>query len=422
VPTVFLYGGSAMPGRRPNGDRVDIKDVFEAVGRHAAGEIDAAEFDDIERRAFPTIGSCAGMYTANTMACLGEALGLSLPGSATPPAVDPLRGEIAQRAGEQAVEAFRLSLRPRTIVTRNALENAATLSMALGGSTNAVLHLLAIANEAGIDFALDDIEAISRRTPQLVDTRPHGDAFMVDLHLAGGVPAVLGQLAGAGLIHLDELTITGKTIGASLGTTGDPTVIATVANPVHATGGTAVLRGSLAPNGAVVKVAGTAVRRLTGPARVFDSEQAALAFVLAGNLAPGDVVVVRNEGPVSGPGMREMLAVTSAITGVGLGSQVGLVTDGRFSGATRGLCVGHVAPETGLGGPIALIENGDLVTIDIDRRLIAFDVSDDVLAARRRQWTPAAPRYTTGVLAKYAALVRGADVGAVTSPSVVPPE
>jgi dihydroxy-acid dehydratase len=229
-------------------------------------------------------------------------------------------------------------------------------------------------------------------------------------------------LAGAGLIHLDELTITGKTIGASLGTTGDPTVIATVANPVHATGGTAVLRGSLAPNGAVVKVAGTAVRRLTGPARVFDSEQAALAFVLAGNLAPGDVVVVRNEGPVSGPGMREMLAVTSAITGVGLGSQVGLVTDGRFSGATRGLCVGHVAPETGLGGPIALIENGDLVTIDIDRRLIAFDVSDDVLAARRRQWTPAAPRYTTGVLAKYAALVRGADVGAVTSPSVVPPE
>lgn len=426
VPTVFLYGGSAVPGRRSDGERIDIKDVFEAVGRHAAGTIDTAEFEEIERTAFPSIGACAGMYTANTMACVGEAIGLSLPGSATRSAVHPGRPELARRAGQYAVEAFGRSLTPRRIVTRRALENAATVSMALGGSTNAVLHLLAIAHEARIEFALDDIDRIGRRTPQLVDTRPHGDVFPVDLDAAGGVPAVMRELADAGLIHVDELTVTGATVGENLAaaaapdraaTAPDRAVIASTGRPARSSGGTRVLRGSLAPAGAVVKVAGTDVRRLRGPARVFDSEEAALEFILGNGLSPDDVLIVRYEGPMGGPGMREMLAVTSAVTGVGFGDRVAVVTDGRFSGATRGLCVGHVAPEAARGGPLALIEDGDVVTIDTDRGAIDLAVTPDVLAERRRQWTPPPPRYPGGVLGKYAALVGGADRGAVTGPA-----
>jgi dihydroxy-acid dehydratase len=421
IPTVFCYGGTAMPGCI-DGVRVDIKDVFEAVGAVATGRRTAADLDALERGAFPTIGSCAGLYTANTMSCFGEAVGLALPGSAAVPAIDPRRAEFARRSGEAAVGLVAAGIRPRDIVTRNALENAMTVTMALGGSTNAVLHLLAIAWEAELEFDLDDIDAIGRRTPHIVDTRPHGEHFMTDIDAAGGVPAVMLALADADLLHLDELTVTGRTIGDNLEAfkrefVANPETAATIApfdHPLHPSGGTVVLRGRLAPDGAVVKVAGTELTAFRGPARVFDSEQDVLEYVLGGRLRAGEVVVLRYEGPAGGPGMREMLAATAAIAGTGLGSEVALVTDGRFSGATQGFCIGHVAPEAAVGGPLGVVHDGDIVIIDVDARLLDIDVDDAELARRRAGWKRPSPRYTRGVLAKYAAAVSGADRGAVT--------
>ncbi len=421
VPTVFCYGGSAVPGCLGE-RRVDIKDVFEGVGAAAVGRITDEELTALERAAFPSIGSCAGMYTANTMACVSEALGLALPGSATVSAVDPRRAAFGVSSGRAAAELVSRGIRPRDIVTRGALENAVTVSMAVGGSTNAVLHLLAIAEEAGIAFTLADIDEIGARTPQLVDTRPNGEHFMVDLDPAGGVPALMARLAEAGLLNAGEMTVTGRSVAENLADVDAALlerqdVIAPLAAPIHSSGGTVVLRGTFAPSGAVVKVAGTDRAEFHGTARVFDSEQDALEFVLAGQLRAGDVVVIRYEGPAGGPGMREMLAATSAIVGTGLGSEVALVTDGRFSGATRGLCVGHICPEALDGGPIALVADGDTITIHIAQRRIDLDVDAAELDRRRAGWKPPPPRYTRGVLAKYAGMVCGADIGAVTRPA-----
>ena len=421
IPTVFCYGGSSVPGCL-NGERVDIKDVFEAVGAVASGAQTDEQLDALERAAFPTIGSCAGMYTANTMACVAEGLGIAIPGSAAVSAIDPRRAALAHQSGQLAAALVAKGITPRQIVTRGALENGCAVSMAMGGSTNAVLHLLAIAAEAEVDFSLADIDAIGARTPQLVDTRPNGVHFMVDLEEAGGVPVVMARLAELGLLNLDEMTVTGHTVRENLATI-DPAllaqsdVIASASAPRKPTGGTVVLHGNLAPSGSVVKVAGTDRAAFTGTARVFDGEQAALEYVLGGRLRSGDLVVIRYEGPAGGPGMREMLAVTGAIVGTGLGSEVALVTDGRFSGATRGLCVGHVAPEAVDGGPIALVRDGDAITIDVATRSISMDVDADELARRRTNWQPIQPRYTRGVLAKYAGSVLGAETGAITVPA-----
>jgi dihydroxy-acid dehydratase len=418
IPTVFCYGGTSTPGCFDD-KRVDIKDVFETVGAVSTGKRSPEYLAELERKAFPTLGSCAGMYTANTMSCVAEAIGLALPGSASIPAVDSRRLEVARRSGEQAAELVRLGIRPRDIVTRKALENATTVSMALGGSTNAVLHLLAIAWEAGVDFTLADIDAIGQRVPQLVDTRPHGQYFMTDIDEAGGVPVLMARLAAGGYLHLDALTVTGKTVGENLAELGpEPErakqVIAPLNNPVAPTGGTAILYGNLAPQGAVVKVAGTEQRLFSGVARVFDREQDLLAYVLGGSLAAGDAMILRNEGPAGGPGMREMLAATGAIQGTGLGSEVALITDGRFSGATQGLCIGHVTPEAAVGGPIALVEDGDAITIDILNQTVSVGVDDAELAERRARWVAPEPRYVRGVLAKYAGSVAGAHLGAIT--------
>lgn len=420
VPTVFCYGGSAVPGCLSE-ERVDIKDVFEAVGAVASGQKTTEQLDALERAAFPTIGACAGMYTANTMACVAEALGMAIPASATVSAVDRRRADIAKASGALATALVGRGVRPRDIVTRKALENATAVSMSMGGSTNAVLHLLAIAWEAHVPFTLADIDAIGSRVPQLVDTKPHGRHFMVDLDAVGGVPVVMARLAELGLVHLDERTVTGFTVGENLDHLGayshsGSDVIAASAAPVRATGGTVILRGRLAPDGCVVKVAGTDRDSFRGTARVFDSEQRALEHVLGGRLSAGQVIVLRYEGPAGGPGMREMLALTGAIVGTGLGAEVALVTDGRFSGATRGLCVGHVAPEAVDGGPIALVEDDDDIVIDIAGRSIDVLVDDEELQRRRTRWMPPPPRYTRGVLAKYGAMVSGADVGAVMSP------
>jgi len=422
VPTVFCYGGSAVPGCLA-GERVDIKDVFEAVGEVPPGDQTSERLAQLERAAFPSIGSCAGMYTANTMACVAEGLGMAAPGSSTVSATDPRRAEIARRSGRLATELVALGVTPRDIVTRKALENATAVSMAMGGSTNAVLHLLAIAWEAQIPFTLADIDAIGSRVPQLVDTKPHGRHFMVDLDAVGGVPVVLARLAEIGLVHLDELTITGQSVRQNLDDLGAGSniatdVIASALAPLRPSGGTVILHGRLAPSGCVVKVAGTDRAGFKGEARVFDSEQLALDHVLSGHLRAGQVIVVRYEGPAGGPGMREMLALTGAIMGSGLGSEVAVVTDGRFSGATRGLCIGHVAPEAADVGPIALVHDGDTVVIDIAARSIDLEVDDGELSRRRAAWVSPLPRYTRGVLAKYAGTVSGADVGAVIAPQV----
>lgn len=420
VPTVFCYGGSAVPGCLA-GERVDIKDVFEAVGQVPPGDQTSERLEQLERAAFPSIGSCAGMYTANTMACVAEGLGLALPGSSTVSATDPRRADVARRSGRSVIELIALDLTPRDIVTRGALENATAVSMAMGGSTNAVLHLLAIAWEAEIPFTLADIDAIGSRVPQLVDTKPHGRHFMVDLDAVGGVPVVLSRLSELGLVNLDEMTVTGRSIGQNLDDLGAGSnvatdVIASAQSPLRAFGGTVILRGRLAPAGCVVKVAGTDRAGFKGTARVFDGEQLALDHVLSGQLRAGEVIVLRYEGPAGGPGMREMLALTGAIMGTGLDSEVALVTDGRFSGATRGLCIGHVAPEAADGGPIAFVQDGDSIVIDIAAKNIDFEVDDGELGRRREGWHAPSPRYTRGVLAKYAGTVSGADVGAVIAP------
>jgi dihydroxy-acid dehydratase len=418
VHAVYLYGGTILPGTYRGRD-ITIQDVFEAVGAHAKGSIDDAELLEIERAACPTAGSCAGMYTANTMAAAAEALGMSLPGAASPPAVD-YRREVFARASGEAVARLLASdgPRPRDVLTKPAFENAITVVMAVAGSTNAVLHLLAIAREAGVELELDDFDRISRNVPHLVDVRPAGRFVMSDLDRVGGVPVVMRELLDAGLLHGDALTITGKTLAQNLSDAEPPAPDGRIVHPVrdaiHEEGGLAILRGTLAPNGSVIKTAGAKSLEFRGRARPFDSEQAAFEALTGGSIRPGDVIVIRYEGPKGSPGMPEMLAVTAAVAGAGLGAEVALVTDGRFSGATKGYSVGHVAPEAFVGGPIALVEEGDEIVIDAENRRIDLAVDERDLARRRERWRPPEPRYAGGALAKYARTVTSADHGAVT--------
>ena len=419
LPSVFLYGGSILPGTLPtDGRALDIVSVFEAVGARAAGGLTDEELALIERHACPTIGACAGMFTANTMACVAEALGMALPGSSSAPAVDERRDEFAYRSGEAVVRLLELGIRPRQILTKEAFENAIAAVMALGGSTNAVLHLLAIANEARVELDLDDFNRVGRRVPHIADTKPHGRYHLVAVDRVGGLPVVLAELLEAGLLYGDCLTVTGRTMAENLAALAPPkpdgSVVHPLADPIHADGGIAVLTGSLAPRGAVVKVAGIDIDRFEGPARVFDGEDAAMEAILAGSIEPGTVVVIRYEGPKGGPGMREMLAVTGAMKGAGRGADCALLTDGRFSGGTHGFCIGHVAPEAVDGGPIAFLRDGDVVAIDIRARSVDVRVDDAELRRRRDDWKLPPPRYTRGVLAKFARLVTGAERGAIT--------
>jgi dihydroxy-acid dehydratase len=416
VAAVFLYAGSTLPGRYR--DRtVTIIDAFEAVGACLAGRMSAEEVTEIEKVICPGEGACGGMYTANTMASAAEALGMSLPGSAAPPAPDARRDHYAERSGEAAVHLVDAGITARRILTRQAFENAITVVMALGGSTNAVLHLLAIAHEAKVEITLDDFNRIGDRTPHLADVKPFGNYVMTDIDQVGGVPVVMKALLDAGLLHGDALTVTGRTVAENLHDIAPPDpdgeIIRAMSDPLHRTGGITILRGSLAPDGAVVKTAGFDAEVFEGTARVFDREQAAMDALAAGRLGSGDVVVIRWEGPKGGPGMREMLAITGAIKGAGLGRDVLLVTDGRFSGGTTGLCIGHVAPEAAHGGPIALVADGDRIRVDIAARTLDLVVDATELDQRRANWKPIAPQFDYGVLHKYAKLVGSAAVGAV---------
>jgi len=416
VAAVFLYAGSTLPGKL-HGNDVTIIDAFEGVGACLAGKITRDELDEIERAICPGEGACGGMYTANTMASAAEALGMSLPGSAAPPAPDSRRDAYAERSGEAAVHLVDAGITARTILTRQAFENAITVVMALGGSTNAVLHLLAIAYEAGVELSLADFNRIGDKVPHLADLKPFGRFVMTDVDRIGGIPVVMRALLDAGLLHGDALTVTGRTLTENLDLLSPPApdgeVIRPLASPIHRTGGITILHGSLAPEGAVVKTAGFDTEVFTGTARVFDREQAAMDAVADGSLQAGDVVVIRWEGPKGGPGMREMLAITGAIKGAGLGRDVLLLTDGRFSGGTTGLCVGHVAPEAAVGGPIALVADGDRIVVDIANRSIDLEVEDAELERRRAAWQPLPPRFDTGVLRKYAKLVGSAAQGAI---------
>jgi dihydroxy-acid dehydratase len=418
IPAIFVYGGTIKPGHL-NGRDLTVVSAFEAVGQHGAGRIDDRELLEVERHACPGKGSCGGMFTANTMSSVIEAMGMSLPGSSTMAAEDPEKAESAARSAVVLVGALRRPLLPREILTRAAFENGIAVAMALGGSTNAVLHLLAMAHAAGVPLELDDFESVRARVPVLCDLKPSGRFVATDLHAAGGVPQVMKLLLEHGVLHGAALTITGKTVAEVLRDVppepaSDQEVIRPWSRPIYPQGHLAILRGNLASEGAVAKVTGITSSRITGPARVFESEESCLAAILAGRIRPGDVVVIRYEGPRGGPGMREMLAPTSAIIGAGLGDSVGLITDGRFSGGTYGLVVGHVAPEAAVGGAIALIEEGDLITIDAERRRLEVDVCNDELAKRRGKWAPPPPRYTSGVLHKYARQVSSASLGAVT--------
>jgi dihydroxy-acid dehydratase len=417
LPAVYLYGGTILPGTYQGRD-VTIQDVFEAVGAHAKGTIGDDELLALERAACPTTGSCAGMYTANTMACVGEALGMSIPGSASPPAVDYRREVAAREVGIAVTQVLERDLRPRQIMTKEAFENAIAVVMAVAGSTNAVLHLLAIAREAHVELTLDDFDRVSRRTPHLVDVRPAGKFVMSDLDRVGGVPVVMQELLDLGLLHGDCLTVTGKTHAENLADAKpqapDGVVVHPADAPIHPWGGIAILRGNVAPDGAVIKAAGMEGTVFEGTARVFDSEHAAFEALTAGTIVAGDVVVIRYEGPKGSPGMPEMLAVTAAVAGAGLGKDVALITDGRFSGATKGISVGHIAPEAHVGGPIALLADGDRIRIDADGRTIDALVDDAELATRRSAWREPAPKYTQGALAKYARTVGSADTGATT--------
>ncbi|HUF14668.1 MAG TPA: dihydroxy-acid dehydratase [Acidimicrobiia bacterium] len=416
LPSVFLYGGSSLPGRYRGRD-ISIVDVFEGIGAESEGRISRQDLDELERSACPGAGSCAGMFTANTMASVGEALGISLPGSATVPAVDPRLREFARRSGEAVMSLVDTGLTPRQIMTRAAFENAITTVMALGGSTNAVLHLMAIAHEAGVDLELEDFDRISRKTPHVGDLKPFGRYHMVDVDRIGGIPAVLKALLDEGLLHGDTLTVTGKTMAENLADTRAPRddeVIRPLSDPLAAEGGIAILRGNLAPEGAVVKLAGIELVAMEGPARVFEGEQAALQALFSHQINPGDVIVIRTEGPRGGPGMREMLQITAGIKGAGLGKDVLLITDGRFSGGTTGMCIGHVAPESEVGGPIGLVEDGDRIRVDIPARRLDVLIDEPTLEQRRIGWSPLPARYPTGALAKYSRLVGSASKGAVT--------
>jgi len=418
IPAVFVYGGTIKPGRHAGRD-LTIVSVFEAVGEYSAGRIDAAELLEVERAACPGAGSCGGMFTANTMSSAFEAMGMSLPSSSTMAAEDGEKADSAARSAEALVAAIRRDLRPSQLLTRNAFENAIAVTMAIGGSTNAVLHLLAIARAAGVRLTLDDFEAIRARVPVLCDLKPSGRFVTVDLHRAGGIPQVMKVLLAHGALHGDALSITGQTLAEVLREVperprADQEVIRPWDRPLYAQGHLTILRGNLAAEGGVAKVTGAKTLRMTGPARVFDCEEDCLDAILGGRVKRGDVVVIRYEGPKGGPGMREMLSPTSAIIGAGLGDSVGLITDGRFSGGTYGLVVGHVAPEAAVGGTIALVEEGDPITIDAERRTLQLDVPDKEIARRRAAWKAPAPKYTAGVLFKYAKLVSSASEGAVT--------
>ena len=417
LPAVFVYGGTIAPGRL-HGEDIDIVSAFEAVGQYNAGQIDAEELWRVECHACPGPGSCGGMYTANTMASAIEAMGMSLPGSSSNPAVSNLKGDDCHAAGRAVVELLRRNIRPRAIMTKEAFENAITVVMALGGSTNAFLHLVAMAHAVDVDLQLDDFERIRRRVPHIGDLKPSGRYVMQDLHNAGGVSAVMKVLLAAGLLHGDCLTVTGKTVAENLAECAPlkpgQKVVHPLSSPLRATGPLVLLRGNLAPEGAVAKMSGLKRTKITGPAKVYDGEQAATEAILNDDVKAGDVVIIRYEGPKGGPGMPEMLSVTAIIVGKGLGESVGLITDGRFSGGSHGMVVGHVCPEAQDGGPIALVQNGDTVTIDGDAQVLTVDLSDEQLARRRALWQAPAPKYQRGVLAKYARQVKSAALGAVT--------
>ncbi|CAB4617762.1 unannotated protein [freshwater metagenome] len=420
LASVFLYAGSIAPGwvKLTDGTEkeVTIIDAFEAVGACKAGKMSLEDLDRIERAICPGEGACGGMYTANTMASAAEALGMSLPGSASPPSADRRRDAWAHRSGEAVVNLIDKGITARMILTKKAFENAIAVTMAFGGSTNAVLHLLAIAREAEVDLVLDDFNRIADKVPHLGDLKPFGRYVMNDVDRVGGVPVLMKALLDAGLIHGDALTVTGKTVAENLEGINPPDpdgkIIRALNNPIHKTGGINVLKGSMAPDGAVVKTAGFDLEEFTGPARVFDREAAAMQALTDGEIKAGDVVVIRYEGPKGGPGMREMLAITSAIKGAGLGKDVLLLTDGRFSGGTTGLCIGHIAPEATEGGPIALVRDGDLIRVDIAARSLELLVEPEELETRKAEWVPLPPRYTRGVLAKFTKLVHSASEGA----------
>jgi len=418
IPAVFVYGGTIKPGHYKD-QALTVVSAFEAVGQYSAHKLSEADLLEVERRACPGAGACGGMFTANTMSSAFEAMGMSLPYSSTMAAEDAEKADSAAQSAAVLVDAVRRDRRPRAILTRQAFENAIAVVMALGGSTNAVLHLLAIARAAQVPLALDDFETVRARVPVLCDLKPSGRFVTTDLHAAGGVPQVMKILLAQGALHGDALTVSGETVAEVLRDvpvepSHDQDVIRPWSRPLYPQGHLAILRGNLATEGAVAKVTGIKQRRMTGPARVFDCEEDALAAILAGRIRPGDVLVIRYEGPKGGPGMREMLSPTSAIIGAGLGDQVGLITDGRFSGGTYGLVVGHVAPEAAVGGTIALVRDGDPITIDAERRTLALEVPEAELTRRRAAWTPPRPKYTSGVLAKYAKLVSSASLGAVT--------
>ena len=420
LSSVFLYAGSIMPGwvKLEDGTEkeVTIIDAFEAVGACKAGKMSEEDLGRIERAICPGEGACGGMYTANTMASIAEALGMSLPGSAAPPAADRRRDNWAHRSGEAVVNLLRHGITARDIMTKKAFENAIAVLMAFGGSTNAVLHLLAIAREAEVDLSIDDFNKIADKVPHLGDLKPFGRYVMNDVDRVGGVPVVMKALLDAGLLHGDVMTVTGKTMAENLAGINPPDpdgkIIRALNNPIHKTGGISILKGSMAPEGAVVKTAGFDLEEFTGPARVFERERAAMDALTEGKISAGDVVVIRYEGPKGGPGMREMLAITAAIKGAGLGKDVLLLTDGRFSGGTTGLCIGHIAPEATDGGPIALVRDGDLIRVNIASRSLELLVEPEELAARKQNWQSLPPRYTRGVLAKYSKLVHSAAEGA----------
>jgi dihydroxy-acid dehydratase len=428
LPSVFLYGGSIMPGEH-EGREVTIQNVFEGVGAVASGDMSEDELDELERHACPGAGSCGGMFTANTMASLSEALGLAPLGSASPPAEDESRYEVAREAGELALEAVRADRRPSTILSKESFENAIALQVAVGGSTNGVLHLLALAAEAGVDLTIEEFDEISRRTPKIADLQPGGERVMNDLHEVGGVPVVLRRLLRADLLHGDAPTITGRTLAEEidrLESTGElppdaeieADFLYSVEDPIAEEGAIKILTGNLAPDGAVLKVTQKDADRHTGPARVFDREEVAMRYVQEGEIESGDVIVIRNEGPKGGPGMREMLGVTAAVVGQGHEDDVALLTDGRFSGATRGPMIGHVAPEAAVGGTIGLLEDGDEVTVDVPNRDLSVDLDEAELEARSEDWEPRDPPYASGVLAKYGRDFGSAANGAVTNPGV----
>ena len=416
VPSIFMYGGSIMPGQF-KGQDVNIQDVFEAVGAYAKGDMSLEDLTALECVACPGEGSCGGLFTANTMSTCIEVMGMSLPGDASAPAIDPRKLGEARDVGRTLMRLLEEDIRPRDILTKQAFENAITVAVSMGGSTNSVLHLMAIAHEAGVDLSLEDFDRISRNTPYITDMKPGGKYVMADLSRYGGIALVMKRLLNAGLLHGDTMTVTGKTLRENVEgveTIDDQPVVYQIDNPRSPTGGLAILRGNLAPDGAVIKVAGHQEKVFEGPARVFDQEPAAFQAIQRGDIKPGDIVIIRYEGPKGGPGMQEMLSVTAAIVGQGLGDDVALITDGRFSGASHGPMVGHVAPEAAVGGPIALLQEGDIVTLDIPGRQLNVKISEEELTDRQSKWKPISPNYTTGALAKYAKLVSSASTGAVT--------